>query len=93
MQKNNLVELVGNTEIMIFPSPNIFGLWIFIVLGLLCSIIGYVYNRLLVKSLDLFKFSFKNKIVNSFNYRINIIYFILLEQNANEVANLANICV
>ena len=50
-------------EIMIFPSPNIFGLWIFIVLGLLCSIIGYVYNRLLVKSLDLFKFSFKIPII------------------------------
>ena len=50
-------------EIMIFPSPNIFGLWIFIVLGLLCSIIGYVYNKLLVKSLDLFKFSFKIPII------------------------------
>ena len=50
-------------EIMIFPSPNIFGLWIFIVLGFLCSIIGYVYNKLLVKSLDLFKFSFKIPII------------------------------
>ena len=50
-------------EIMIFPSPNIFGLWIFIILGLLCSIIGYVYNKLLVISLDLFKFSFKIPII------------------------------
>tara|TARA_B100000768_G_scaffold90248_1_gene84631 strand:- start:3475 stop:4815 length:1341 start_codon:yes stop_codon:yes gene_type:complete len=50
-------------DIMIFPSPNIFGLWIFIVLGLLCSIIGYVYNKLLVISLDLFKFSFKIPII------------------------------
>ena len=50
-------------EIMIFPSPNIFGLWIFIILGLLCSIIGYAYNKLLVISLDLFKFSFKIPII------------------------------
>lgn len=50
-------------EIMIFPSPNIFGLWIFIILGLLCSIIGYVYNKLLVISLDLFKFSYKIPII------------------------------
>ena len=50
-------------EIMIFPSPDIFGLWIFIILGLLCSIIGYVYNKLLVISLDLFKFSFKIPII------------------------------
>jgi CIC family chloride channel protein len=50
-------------DIMIFPSPNIFGLWIFIILGLLCSIIGYVYNKLLVISLDLFKFSFKIPII------------------------------
>ncbi|MDG2052878.1 MAG: H(+)/Cl(-) exchange transporter ClcA [Flavobacteriaceae bacterium] len=50
-------------EIMIFPSPNIFGLWIFIILGLLCSIIGYVYNKLLVISLDLFKLSYKIPII------------------------------
>jgi CIC family chloride channel protein len=50
-------------EIMIFPSPDIFGLWIFIILGLLCSIIGYIYNKLLIISLDLFKFSFKIPII------------------------------
>ena len=50
-------------EIMVFPSPDIFGLWIFIILGLLCSIIGYIYNKLLVISLDLFKFSFKIPII------------------------------
>jgi len=50
-------------EIMVFPSPDIFGLWIFIILGLLCSIIGYIYNKLLIISLDLFKFSFKIPII------------------------------
>ncbi|WP_338358010.1 H(+)/Cl(-) exchange transporter ClcA [Yeosuana marina] len=52
--------LIGSKPIinmMVFPSPNIYGLWLFIVIGLLCSIIGYIYNKLLIQSLDLFKFT------------------------------------
>lgn len=52
--------LIGSKPIInmiVFPSPNIYGLWLFMVIGLLCSIIGYIYNRLLIQSLDLFKFT------------------------------------
>jgi len=54
-----LVESKPIIQMMIFPSPNIFGLWLFIFLGLLCSVIGYIYNKLLILSLDFFQFSFK----------------------------------
>lgn len=58
-----LVESKPVIQMMVFPSPNIFGLWLFIILGLLCSVIGYIYNKLLIISLDLFQFSFKIPIV------------------------------
>jgi len=44
---------------MIFPSPNIYSLWLFILLGLLCSLIGLIYNKLLIFSLDFFAFTTK----------------------------------
>jgi len=58
-----LVDSKPIIQMMIFPSPNIFGLWLFIILGLLCSVIGYLYNKLLILSLDLFNFSFKIPII------------------------------
>lgn len=58
--------LVGSKpiiEMMVFPSPDIFGLWLFIIMGLLCSIIGYIYNNLLIQSLNFFKVSYKIPII------------------------------
>jgi CIC family chloride channel protein len=54
--------LVGSKPIiqmMVFPSPNLYGLWLFIILGLLCSLIGYTYNKMLIFSLNFFQFSHK----------------------------------
>ena len=50
-------------EMMIFQSPDIFGLWHFIVLGLLFSFVGYFYNKLLIISLDFFQVSLKLPII------------------------------
>lgn len=47
----------------IYSSPNIRVLWLFIILGLLFSIIGYLYNKLLLISLDFFQISFKLPII------------------------------
>ncbi|MDQ1772655.1 H(+)/Cl(-) exchange transporter ClcA [Labilibaculum sp. A4] len=54
--------LIGSKPIIqmtVFPSPNIYGFWLFICLGLLCSIIGLFYNKLLIISLDFFQFTSK----------------------------------
>ncbi len=58
-----LVDSKPIIQMMVFPSPNIYGLWLFIFLGLLCSLIGYLYNKLLVLSMDFFQFSFKIPII------------------------------
>jgi CIC family chloride channel protein len=42
-------------QMTIFPSPKLSSLWMFIILGLLFSLIGYLYNKLLIISLDVFK--------------------------------------
>lgn len=42
-------------QMAIFPSPKLSSLWMFIILGLLFSLIGYFYNKLLIFSLDVFK--------------------------------------
>jgi len=46
-------------QMMVFSDINISGMWLFILLGLLFSLVGYVYNKLLILFLDLFKFSQK----------------------------------
>ncbi len=49
--------LIGSNPVIkmtIFSNPNITGLWLFILLGLIFGIIGYSYNKLLIWSLDLF---------------------------------------
>ncbi len=58
--------LVGSTTVIkmtIFSSPNILELWLFIILGLLFSVVGYLYNKLLIISLDFFQFSLKTPII------------------------------
>ena len=42
-------------QMTVFPSPKLSSLWMFIILGLLFSLIGYLYNKLLIISLDIFK--------------------------------------
>ncbi|WP_111709849.1 H(+)/Cl(-) exchange transporter ClcA [Lutibacter citreus] len=54
-----LVEAKPIIQMMVFPSPNIYSLWLYIILGLLCSIIGLIYNKVLILSLDFFQFSNK----------------------------------
>lgn len=39
----------------VFESPHIYAIWMFVVLGGLFSLIGYAFNKLLIKVLDLFK--------------------------------------
>lgn len=58
-----LVDSKPIIQMRIFPSPDIFELWLFIILGLLCGLIGYLYNKLLILSLDLMKFSIKTPII------------------------------
>jgi len=38
----------------VFPSPNLSSLWLFIILGLLFSIVGFLYNKLLIVALNFF---------------------------------------
>ncbi|QVY64250.1 H(+)/Cl(-) exchange transporter ClcA [Polaribacter sp. Q13] len=54
-----LVESKPIIQMMVFPSPNIYSLWLFIILGLVCSIIGLIYNKVLILSLNFFQFSNK----------------------------------
>ncbi len=42
-------------QMTIFDAPHISHIWLFIVLGVLFSFIGYIFNRLLIIVLDLFK--------------------------------------
>ncbi len=46
-------------NMVVYSSPNILALWLFIVLGLLFSVIGYVYNKLLILALNIFQGSLK----------------------------------
>lgn len=49
--------LVGADPVIkmtIFPSPELSGIWLFIVLGLLFSLVGYSFNKLLIVALDFF---------------------------------------
>ncbi|NOX87363.1 MAG: H(+)/Cl(-) exchange transporter ClcA [Chlorobi bacterium] len=41
-------------KMMVFTSPPLSAIWLFIVLGLLFSLVGYVFNKLLILSLDFF---------------------------------------
>lgn len=50
-------------QMMVFSIPSISGLWLFIILGLLFSIVGYLYNKLLILSMDFFQVSLKIPII------------------------------
>ncbi|MCP4261579.1 MAG: H(+)/Cl(-) exchange transporter ClcA [Planctomycetes bacterium] len=41
-------------KMTVFPSPALSGIWLFIILGLLFSLVGYFFNKLLILSLNLF---------------------------------------
>ncbi|NOY05407.1 MAG: hypothetical protein GXO82_02045 [Chlorobi bacterium] len=41
-------------KMMVFPSPPLSGIWLFVLLGFLFSLVGYVFNKLLILSLDFF---------------------------------------
>ena len=41
-------------KMMVFPNPPLAGIWLFIALGILFSLVGYVFNKLLIFALDLF---------------------------------------
>ncbi len=49
--------LVGTDPVikmMVFPTPPLSSIWLFIVLGFLFSLVGYIFNKLLIRSLDFF---------------------------------------
>ena len=41
-------------KMMIFPNPPLKGIWLFFILGLVFSLVGYLFNKLLIFALDLF---------------------------------------
>ncbi len=50
--------LIGTDPIIqmtVFPVPELSGIWLFVLLGLLFSLLGLSFNKLLVLSLDIFK--------------------------------------
>jgi CIC family chloride channel protein len=50
--------LVGANPVIqmtVFPSPTLSGIWLFIILGVLFSFVGYLFNKLLIFSLDFFR--------------------------------------
>ncbi|NQU34375.1 MAG: H(+)/Cl(-) exchange transporter ClcA [Bacteroidetes bacterium] len=42
-------------QMTVFPGPQISSVWLFILLGLFFSLVGYSFNKLIVITLDLFK--------------------------------------
>ena len=50
-------------KMTVFPSPHIFSLWLFIILGLIFSVLGYLFNKLLILSLDCFKIFSKSPVL------------------------------
>jgi CIC family chloride channel protein len=58
--------IVGSSPIIkmaIYSSPILSQLWLFVLLGIFFSLVGYLYNILLIKSLDFFQFSFKIPVI------------------------------
>lgn len=50
-------------NMMVYSSPDIWSLWLFILLGIIFSIVGYFYNKVLIWSLDLFQTKIKLPII------------------------------
>ena len=58
--------LAGSNPIIkmtVYSSPNISGLWLYVFLGLFFSLIGYVYNKLIIVSLNFFRSLFKYRLI------------------------------
>lgn len=60
-----LVASKPSIEMMVFTSPNIYGLWLFVLLGLIFSLIGFLFNKFLILGLDFFQKTLK-KVPNIF---------------------------
>ncbi len=41
-------------KMMVFPNPPLSGIWLFIILGFLFSLVGYLFNKLIILSLNFF---------------------------------------
>lgn len=63
MVVRTLIETKPSIEMSIFSSPEPGSLWLYILLGVLLSILGYTFNLLLLKSLDNFQFLNKKPII------------------------------
>ena len=58
--------LVGPNPVIrmtVFSSPDLSGLWLFVLLGLFFSVVGYLFNKLLILSLDFFSKKSKIRII------------------------------
>ena len=42
-------------KMTVFPNPALSGIWLFIILGFLFSLVGHLFNKLLIVSLDFFR--------------------------------------
>lgn len=51
-------------QMTVFQSPDVSNSWLFIILGLLLSILGYTFNKLLILSLNTFNFISKIPVIN-----------------------------
>ena len=58
-----LVDSSPVIHMTVYPSPGIYSLWLFILLGLILSVLGYLFNNLLIKSLDLVRFLKKSNVI------------------------------
>lgn len=59
-------SIIGSSPIIkmsIYPNPILSELWLFVPLGIFFSLIGYMYNHLLIKSLNFFQNSFVKPIL------------------------------
>lgn len=54
-----LVAARPTIDMMVFTSPDIYGIWLFVLLGLLFSIIGFIFNKVLILGLDFFQHTLK----------------------------------
>ncbi|MBI1223413.1 MAG: H(+)/Cl(-) exchange transporter ClcA [Bacteroidetes bacterium] len=50
-------------QMEIYPAPDVLSLWIFVILGLVFSFVGYFFNKLLLFSLDYFQFLTKSPVI------------------------------
>jgi len=49
-----LIGIAPVIKMKIYPSPQLSSIWLFVLLGLILSTVGYLFNKLLIIGLDLF---------------------------------------